>query len=50
MSRHVAFGKDPDAAARWVERSDEANARLVVESAHRADRLVVNGPDGWHFA
>jgi len=50
VSRHVAFGKDPDAAARWVERSDEANARLVVESAHRADRLVVNGPDGWHFA
>jgi pantothenate kinase len=50
VSRHVTFGKDPAAAAHWVERSDEANARLVAEWAHRADRLVVNGPAGWHFA
>ena len=50
VSRHVAFGKGPEAAALWVERSDEANARLVAVSAHRADRHVVNGPDGWRFA
>ena len=50
VSRHVAFGKDPQAAANWVQRSDEANASVVASSADRADRLVVNGPDGWHFA
>ncbi|WP_323097548.1 nucleoside/nucleotide kinase family protein [Intrasporangium sp. YIM S08009] len=50
VTRHVAFGKDPDVAADWVEHSDEANARLVDVSAEDADRLVVNAPDGWHFA
>ena len=50
VSRHVAFGKDPRAAALWVESSDEANALLVAASATRADRLVVNGADCWHFA
>ncbi len=50
VSRHVAFGKDPDAAELWVGSSDEGNARLVAESAPHADRIVVNGPDGWHFA
>ncbi|WP_242652801.1 nucleoside/nucleotide kinase family protein [Intrasporangium flavum] len=50
VSRHVTFGKEPEAAALWVEDTDEANARRVAESAHRADRLVVNGPAGWHLA
>ena len=50
VSRHVAFGKGPEAAAVWVERSDEANARLVAASVQSADRLVVNAPEGWRFA
>ncbi|MFF6793368.1 nucleoside/nucleotide kinase family protein [Streptomyces filamentosus] len=41
VARHVRFGKDPDEAARWVARSDEANARLIARSRGRAD-LVVN--------
>src|SRR6476469_4079491 len=47
VERHVAFSKEPAEAAAWVERSDEANAVLVAAAAHRADRVVVNGPDGW---
>ena len=50
VDRHVTFGKDPESAARWVERTDDANAVLIAEAAHRADRVVVNGPDGWAFA
>jgi pantothenate kinase len=48
--RHVAFGKQPAEAAAWVEQSDEANAVLVAAAADRADRVVVNGPDGWAFS
>jgi len=40
VARHVAFGKSPDAAAAWVARSDEANARLIEAAAHRADAVV----------
>jgi pantothenate kinase len=40
IARHVANGKSPDEAEEWVMRSDEANARLVVASAHRADATV----------
>ena len=47
VERHVTFGKEPAEAAAWVEHSDEANALLVAAAADRADRLVVNGPDGW---
>ena len=35
VARHVRFGKSPDAAAAWVARSDEANARLIRERASR---------------
>ncbi|NEC08834.1 nucleoside/nucleotide kinase family protein, partial [Streptomyces sp. SID7909] len=31
---------DPDDAVRWVARSDEANARLVVAGRDRADLVV----------
>ncbi|MCB5181556.1 nucleoside/nucleotide kinase family protein [Streptomyces antimicrobicus] len=41
--RHVRHGKDPDRAAAWVARSDEANARLVAAGRPRAD-LVLDGP------
>ena len=47
VARHVTFGKAPDAAAAWVEETDEVNAALVAEAAHAADRVVVNGRDGW---
>ena len=30
VERHVTFGKEPEAAAAWVEQSDEANAALVA--------------------
>jgi len=40
VGRHVAHGRAPDAAAEWVHRSDEANARLVAASRDRADLLV----------
>ena len=43
----MTFGKEPAEAAAWVEQSDEANAVLVAAAADRADRVVVNGPDGW---
>lgn len=40
VARHVAHGRSPQAAAEWVHRSDEANARLVAAARDRADRLV----------
>jgi pantothenate kinase len=43
VARHVAFGKSPADAQAWVQRSDEANARLVGEHAGLAD-LVVEMP------
>ncbi|GAB3046766.1 nucleoside/nucleotide kinase family protein [Intrasporangium mesophilum] len=47
IDRHVQFGKSRDDATEWVMGSDETNAALVVGSADRADRLVVNSPRGW---
>lgn len=35
-ARHEAFGKPAEAAAEWVERVDEPNARLVEASRDRA--------------
>lgn len=40
VQRHVRFGRTPDAAAEWVDRSDEANAALVAAAAGRADLVV----------
>jgi pantothenate kinase len=40
VARHVAFGKSPDEAERWVARVDDANAVLVEASRGRADRVV----------
>lgn len=36
VARHVEFGKPPAAAAAWVERVDEPNARLVEAAAGAA--------------
>jgi len=40
ISRHVRFGKTPDGAREWVERLDEANARIVAVTAPAADLLI----------
>ena len=40
VARHVRFGKRPDDAIAWVERVDQANARLVEAAATRADRVI----------
>jgi pantothenate kinase len=40
VERHVAFGKAPDDAAAWVDRSDEANA-AVIRARSVAPDLVV---------
>ena len=41
VDRHVRHGREPEAAHTWVQRSDEANARLVEETRDRADLTVV---------
>jgi pantothenate kinase len=40
VRRHEQFGKSPDAARAWVERSDEANAALVATTREAADVIV----------
>jgi pantothenate kinase len=40
IARHVEFGKTPDAARAWVERSDQRNAEIIAPSAHRADLVL----------
>ncbi len=42
VTRHVRFGKRPEAAQAWTMGPDQANAELVVASRSRAD-LVVDG-------
>ena len=43
VERHVAAGREPDDAEAWVDRSDEANARLVVTGRDEADLVLVDG-------
>ncbi len=40
ISRHIAFGKDPEAAKAWAKGSDEENAKLIEKGSHRADFIV----------
>lgn len=40
VERHVRFGKGRAAAMEFVERSDEANARIVAASRDRADVIL----------
>jgi pantothenate kinase len=40
VARHERFGKSPDAARKWVERVDGANAARIEAAAHRADLIV----------
>jgi pantothenate kinase len=37
IARHIAYGKTPDAARAWSLGPDEANARLIAGTRHRAD-------------
>jgi pantothenate kinase len=43
IDRHIRFGRSPEQARAWVFRSDEANARLVEATRHRADLVVALG-------
>ena len=45
LARHVAHGRAPEAARRWVETTDEPNARLVERTRAAAD-VVVQVPGG----
>ncbi|MCF6376444.1 nucleoside/nucleotide kinase family protein [Nocardioides KLBMP 9356] len=40
VRRHEQFGKSPADATAWVERSDEANARLSAATRERADLVL----------
>jgi pantothenate kinase len=40
VARHVAFGKSPPDADRWVTEVDEPNARRIASGRDRADLLV----------
>jgi pantothenate kinase len=40
ISRHIAFGKDPESAKAWAKGSDEKNAQLIEENAYRANFIV----------
>ena len=50
VDRHVQFGKPAEAARDWVASTDAPNAELVASGVTRAERVVVNAPDGWRFA
>ena len=49
VTRHIEFGKPPDAARDWVGAVDQRNAELVAGTAGRADRIIVNGIGGWRL-
>lgn len=40
VERHMLFGMDRPAAEAWASGSDEANARLIEATRHRADRII----------
>jgi pantothenate kinase len=39
VARHVKFGRDEDAARKWVQETDEVNAALIDSTRVRADLL-----------
>lgn len=43
VTRHVRWGKTPEAARRFVTTSDEANARAVAPGRAMADRIILPG-------
>lgn len=40
VERHMLFGMDRPAAEAWAAGSDEANAKLIAATRHRADRTI----------
>lgn len=40
VERHMLFGMDRPVAEAWAAGSDEANARLIEATRHRADRVI----------
>jgi len=40
IERHIRFGKSPDDARAWALGPDETNARVIHESAARADDVI----------
>jgi pantothenate kinase len=40
ISRHIAFGKEPEAAKAWAKGTDEVNAQLIERGRSRADFVV----------
>lgn len=40
ISRHIAYGKDPEAAKAWAKGTDEVNAKLIERGRTRADYVV----------
>ena len=40
ISRHIAYGKEPEAAKAWAKGTDELNAKLIERGRNRADFVV----------
>jgi len=40
ISRHIAFGKEPEAAKAWAKGTDEVNAQLIERGRNRANFVV----------
>jgi pantothenate kinase len=40
ISRHIAFGKDPESAKAWAKGSDQVNAELIELGVERCDFLI----------
>jgi len=40
ISRHIAFGKDPESAKAWAKGSDQVNAKLIEAGVGRCDFLI----------
>lgn len=50
VERHRRFGKTASEARAWVAGTDQRNSDLVSGTLNNADRVVVNGPNGWGLA
>jgi pantothenate kinase len=50
VERHVRFGKTQLEARAWVADIDQRNSDLVSGTLGNADRVVVNGSNGWGLA
>ncbi len=40
IARHIAHGRNPDAAAAWADGPDQRNAARIAATSHRADLVV----------